>query len=262
MNLVQLHNAYICAIASSAAYKNDDAVITEDMKRINKDFLEYHKVDIDNHTALYCRFKDFIVVAFRGTDEGDVRDWMTNLDCYKKTVNFLQKNHQGLVHEGFYDTATKFHNQMFDMLNQDKKKEFYITGHSLGGGIANCFRTFLFNDEMFSFKSHLYTFGSPRVFGYRTAKLFDRKTPYTHIRFVTSKDPVPGVPFHYLMGYKHAGRRIYINRKGTIECDASVHYIIWDGLLCRKDPVQQHHISTYLRHIGYEYMDRKDKVGL
>jgi hypothetical protein len=73
----------------------------------------------------------------------------------------------------------------------------YITGHSLGGALAQIASAVLERDNL----AACYTFGSPRV----GTERFDREVKCPHYRLVNDWDIVPGVPPPWLWGYHHTG---------------------------------------------------------
>jgi hypothetical protein len=73
----------------------------------------------------------------------------------------------------------------------------YITGHSLGGALAQIASAVFDRDNL----AACYTFGSPRV---GTAD-FDRQVKCPHYRVINNWDLVPGIPLPWFQGYRHTG---------------------------------------------------------
>jgi triacylglycerol lipase len=73
----------------------------------------------------------------------------------------------------------------------------YITGHSLGGALAQIASAVLERDNL----AACYTFGSPRV----GTLGFDRQVKCPHYRIINDWDLVPGVPPPWFRGYCHTG---------------------------------------------------------
>ena len=71
---------------------------------------------------------------------------------------------------------------------------FYITGHSLGGALAQIASAALIRDNL----ATCYTFGSPRV---GTAG-FDEQVKCPHYRVINNWDLVPGLPLTFFRGYR------------------------------------------------------------
>ena len=74
---------------------------------------------------------------------------------------------------------------------------FYITGHSLGGALAQIAAAALDRDNL----AACYTFGSPRV---GTAG-FDEQVKCPHYRVINNWDLIPGLPLAFFRGYRHNG---------------------------------------------------------
>nr|WP_231372065.1 MULTISPECIES: lipase family protein [unclassified Thioalkalivibrio] len=92
-----------------------------------------------------------------------------------------------------------------------------VTGHSLGGALAQLAAFYLHRD-LFGDGGQLaavYTFGSPRVFGAEQARHLERASPYPHFRIVNGADLVPRVP-PVVIGFRHTGCNVYIERNGDI----------------------------------------------
>jgi triacylglycerol lipase len=73
----------------------------------------------------------------------------------------------------------------------------YITGHSMGGALAQIASAVLERDNL----AACYTFGSPRV----GTGDFDRLVKCPHYRVTNNWDLVPGVPLPWFRGYRHTG---------------------------------------------------------
>ena len=86
------------------------------------------------------------------------------------------------------------------------KKKLYITGHSLGGGMAT-----LAAGRQQQRCVYLYTYGSPRVGN----KEYGFNFNVNCYRVQNNNDIVPRVP-PWILGYKHIGTNVYINHYGYI----------------------------------------------
>ena len=147
----------------------------------------------DTQAYLAVRPSQFAVLAFRGTT--DFSDWITNLQVGRVA---LPERPDILVHEGFLSAFRCCEDeirQAVDAIGPDLG--LYITGHSLGGALAQIASAVLERDNL----AACYTFGSPRV----GQEAFDRLVKCPHYRVVNNWDIVPGIPFPSPWGYRHTG---------------------------------------------------------
>ena len=154
--------------------------------------------DIDGAQAYVLWSKDFITIAFRGTEPDEFNDIKADLKATK---------HNG-YHEGFYIEYMKLHDKIKDKVDdllEKKERPLYIAGHSLGGAMATVCACHWPNAH------EVYTYGAPRALSRRRAK--ELKVP--HKRHVNNNDVVPKVP-PALLFYKHHGELCYINYYGNI----------------------------------------------
>jgi hypothetical protein len=136
---------------------------------------------------------EFAVLAFQGTCNPS--DWSVDLNAGRERL----PGFAGVgVHCGFWGAWQQLEVEVraaVDALPDDLG--LYITGHSLGGALAQIAAAELERDTL----SACYTFGSPRV---ATAR-FDLAVKCPHYRVVNSWDLVPGVPLPSWWGYRHTG---------------------------------------------------------
>ena len=128
------------------------------------------------------------ILSFRGTDNG--KNVLTDLDIRPFEDNKLDL----ILHRGFRDSA--------EVLYEDIKEKYklskivLLTGHSLGGAIAQIIGLWLEED---GHHVQIYTFGSPKI---STTNI---GTQPPHYRVVFNNDPVPFMP---PFPYVHSGTRI------------------------------------------------------
>jgi predicted lipase len=131
----------------------------------------------------------------------------------------------GTVHCGFCEAyghvEAQIRKTIADLYFQ-MPRQIYITGHSLGGALANIAALDLTNymsDLAEKYPSApfdrfkvtgLYTFGAPRVFDANGASFMDEKVKQ-HFRFVFGNDLVVKVPFQ-VQGFTHSGNGFYFKR--------------------------------------------------
>ena len=136
----------------------------------------------------------YAVLAFRGTTS--VNDWMINANVRRVDLPGVPGVR---VHCGFLEAFQGCRLEIERAVNQNVPNTLglYITGHSLGGGLAQIASAVLERDNL----AACYTFGSPRV----GTLGFDRQVKCPHYRLVNDWDVVPGVPVPWFHGYFHTG---------------------------------------------------------
>ena len=116
---------------------------------------------------------DTSYLIFPGTR--NVQGWLTDLDI------LIRRTRTGfLAHSGFIDAADK----LWDAVSVDApaRDNLIITGHSLGGAIAELFSEYTIEACV--------TFGCPRNYSRLNVSLPTRD----HARYVNGGDPIPHVP--------------------------------------------------------------------
>jgi triacylglycerol lipase len=134
-----------------------------------------------------------IVIAFRGSES--LQDWQE--DAMVAQVPFCRGKHElGHVHRGFLTIYESCKDQIFEAYEkiQDRKdRTVYVTGHSLGAGLATlhaldvAFHDLEFKDLV------MYNFASPRVGDLEFKEIYDCCVKDS-VRFVNDDDIVPNLP--------------------------------------------------------------------
>jgi hypothetical protein len=149
----------------------------------------------DSQAFLAVNPDEFAVLAFRGT--ANFGDWLIDLNVGRIPL----PGFPGVgVHRGFWGAFEGSAGDIAAAVNAHVPSDLglYITGHSLGGALAQIASAVLERDNL----AACYTFGSPRV-----ATLdFDRDVKCPHYRLVNHWDVVPSVPPPSPWGgYRHTG---------------------------------------------------------
>jgi hypothetical protein len=137
---------------------------------------------------------EFAVLAFRGT--ANAADWKINLTALLTPM----PDYPGVrVHRGFWGTFKDMAPAIKAAVDTYVPHDLglYITGHSLGGALAQLASATLERDNL----AACYTYGSPRV----ATVNFDLCVKCPHYRVVNQWDLVPGVPEPLPFGYRHSG---------------------------------------------------------
>lgn len=177
--------------------------------------------------AYYLEHKDndMVVIVFRGTEINNTEDLDRILDT--KHVPF-KTFPNALVMSGFSAAYLEIREGLMGLIqrkkNQKKPINLWVTGHSLGGAIANLFVADVLERKNENDLSHvnlmgLYTFGAPRVGDARFALGLDFYSMYLNVpiyRVRNAADIVTGVPlgFKNYPGYWHGGSLVYLDAKG------------------------------------------------
>ncbi|XP_043695373.1 triacylglycerol lipase OBL1-like [Telopea speciosissima] len=235
----------LCIMASKVAYENEAYV-----KDIATNYWKMHFVGFyncwneslkrnDTQAFMFCDASEnaeMIVVAFRGTEAFNFRDWATDID-----LSWLSLGDIGKVHVGFMkalglqkdakDSQTGWpkeykgdkvlayytlREKLRQLLEQNPNAKILVTGHSLGGALAIVFPAILVYHQETSILDRLlrvYTFGQPRVgdkeFGDSMEKQLNG-TSKRYNRVVYRYDIVPRVPPNArIFQFAHFGGCIY-----------------------------------------------------
>ena len=189
---------YFFAEVSALAY-HDGTRAKRELKKIG--FTNYKFLENQEAQCHIFSNANNIIVAFRGTEPNKFSDVKADLLAFKR-----KSKTEGKVHMGFKMELRKLWPDIEALLQRNKSKQIWVTGHSLGGAMAT-----LCASRLEDKNPKLYTYGSPRVGGGE----FVANMQVQHWRFVNNNDVVPGVPFA-IMGYRHHGTLWYINHYGNL----------------------------------------------
>jgi pimeloyl-ACP methyl ester carboxylesterase len=139
---------------------------------------------------------DDSIVAFRGT-EGDEYDIAQDL-------RFIGvKTEQGSMHGGFAKGYAALHSQVIDLLKRYQTKRVWLTGHSLGGGLAVVCAYRLLNETDYQIAGMM-TFGQPKVVRSKLSSYLTPKLDGKYVFFVNDMDPVTRL----ISPYEHLGHMV------------------------------------------------------
>ena len=186
---------------------------------LNRMISDQYRVKQDQFSYYVIQDNGISILIFRGT--ANWKNVLSDLDARPFIDNKLDTK----LHRGFRDAA--------EIIYEDIKKNYnldhtvYLTGHSLGGAIAQIIGMWLHSTERHNVQ--IFTFGSPKV---STTFIFNEPN---HWRVVDRSDPVPFLP---PFPYVHSGVVIDINTLSWSENHEEGDILQTDGL--------DHSIKDYL----------------
>lgn len=201
-----LANALRLAEASQLAYKNEQQI--NDFVSKEWDFAPCAFFDVMDTQAFVIANSHVIIVAFRGTEQSSIKDWMTDL-TFKQMASKV-----GMVHEGFALALNRIWKKLESKVKELRTNEqaLWLTGHSLGGALATIAADRFTDNQM---QVHgLYTFGQPRVGDKAFARNFNAKMDGRAFRMVNNEDIVTRAPLGY-QNYEHVGQLVYFDSWGN-----------------------------------------------
>ena len=209
-----IENAHFLCELSLAAYETSESKIRRELA--DRGVTDCRLIDCDDSDtqALVARCGLGIIVAFRGTEASQVQDLMTDLNVQ------LVPGPMGQVHRGFLASLESIWDKLMDAIasRQDGRRLLWLTGHSLGGALAQLAVAHLVRCRRAV--QGLYTFGAPRCGNSAFADQFDRQARHYTFRIVNEQDVVPKVAPEFL-GYQHAGRHCLLDDDGRLLIDAA-----------------------------------------
>ena len=215
---------FLLAALSHIVYEKDTNIRHQRLNNIG--FEELHicfqrLLALGDLEASIVRSENVLIVAFRGSEDlnefTNVIDWLNNANISTKlfcgTVS---------IHAGFANLATLFLPEIITQLRQlPNINEIWLTGHSLGGAIAQAVGYCLHTIHPIKVK-RVVTFGAPRIGGVLKWAAVAKASGYRVDRWVNEGDLVPRLPTTGLVNpldprtsqpviWKHFGRLNYID---------------------------------------------------
>ena len=159
-------------------------------------------VTADSTDCYVASQRDWVVVAFRGTEPDAWQDILTDVNIV------LVPWQTGLVHLGFKNAFDLMRPALDPILKRlAPGRTLWFCGHSLGAALAT-----LAADHYAA--RGVCTFGSPRVGDLVFANAFNKKLSGKTLRYVNDHDVVTHVPLP--IGYGHVDARRFIAPDGTV----------------------------------------------
>jgi len=149
-----------------------------------------------------------IVVAYRGTEESSIKNWILDLQADHTSTTYPHCDCK--VEAGFYEGHEALKPQIVpavhSLVNQFPSASVYVTGHSLGAAMAVLSAAHLQTQEGVNV-DEIYTFGLPRVGDAAFSTWFNQNIPQA-IHVTHHDDIVPHLPPE-LFGYHHTPTEVW-----------------------------------------------------
>jgi hypothetical protein len=272
-------NCRALAVASNLAYLPESEGVEGFQSQLG---LKARLLSVNNTQAYVATNDDHIVVAFRGTESP------TTLDGFKDCLltdaanllivpegdlgtDFVAAGVGAKFHLGFIKALADIWDPLFAAVDAERKQNdrpIWITGHSLGGGLAKL-AAWRFKRK-FVPVHQVYTFGAPMIGNAEAAAAFDRELADKIFRYVNFPDPVPKLPTISLIAnhYRHCGKEMLLGAVAAAEgaSTTTVQFLqeyasktldgalnatliddIWKGL---HDRLSAHFLDTYQKLIA------------
>ena len=160
-------------------------------------------VSADGTDCYVASQKDFVVVAFRGTQPDQWQDGLADANIV------LSSWDTGRVHLGFKKAFNVIRPQLDPLVQTlTQGRTLWVCGHSLGAALATLAA------DHYAGTRGVCTFGSPRVGDPTFARAFDAKFGQRNLRYVNDHDVVTHVPLP--LGYEHVEVRRFIAPDGSV----------------------------------------------
>ncbi len=209
-------------IPGKDGYKKSLKDLTETLRESGNNIIGtpepfYKKGSTKNPAGYVIKTDKEVMVCYHGTQFNKLlgsgaREAINDLRIAKSTMQF--GDHKGKVHTGFkieYELSKDSLMQALDKVNTDDPKPLHISGHSLGGAVAQIAALDLTTNAQKKV-SAVTTFGGPRVFSKATAQFYtDKELSNKTLRVKIGKDPVPRFPLE-IFDYGHVGFKINVTQ--------------------------------------------------
>lgn len=160
-------------------------------------------------------YPEYVVLAFRYTANA-LNLWQDILYPFQsKDENTCKKcKVQGTYNKMWNGIRANVTRDLLEIKAQTGLNKLYITGISLGGGLAYLSFIDINYDKIFD-TIKVVTFGSPRVGNKHWAKHFNALTNGQSRRYLIKGDPITILPecLTFFCGYKHTGIKIVCKKK-------------------------------------------------
>ncbi|KAE8669109.1 Remorin family protein isoform 1 [Hibiscus syriacus] len=242
------YKAALSVMASKISYENEafvESIVTQLWKMKFVKFYNFWNDYRERDSTQAFILQDtqanpnLFVVAFRGTSPFDADDWRTDADLSWCKLEAMgnSRTHNGFMqalglqknkswpkeieqdnNDGHQFAYYTLREKLREILKENEKAKFILTGHSLGGALAILFPSVLMLHEekwLLDRLDGVYTFGQPRVGDEKFGEYMKenmRKFDVKYFRYVYCNDMVPRVPYDDKNTlFKHFGPCLFFN---------------------------------------------------
>lgn len=164
-----------------------------------------------NGSQAYCVYdSNDVIIVCRGTQPTELSDIVADI----RFALVPSSSGSGKVHHGFKQSVDNLWESIEQCLAKyGKKKDIYLTGHSLGAAMATLIAVRCKRLDTMPNPVALFTYGSPKV-GNNAYKKLINSVELVHHRWVNNADAVTRNP---IWPYKHHGTLHYMNHYGDVK---------------------------------------------
>ncbi|MCH9698114.1 MAG: lipase family protein [Gammaproteobacteria bacterium] len=239
--------AYQMAQLSAASYDSDDANLNNTLNNLGMTLDPNRIKNSGTGTqGLLAYNNDMVVLAFRGTE--DFKDWLGNAKIWENEIKSGPACDQtAKVHHGFteaVDSVTsdgKLFARIAELQNSGRK--FYVTGHSLGGALANL-AAYMASGQSGIKIDGVYTFGQPPVGDSGFKKCYEDRLLESTFRFVNHKDLVPRLKPNN--NAEHVGLLLFLDSDGNLSTEKQKGLLNTAKNVLDTALVESHSMAEYL----------------
>uniref|UniRef100_A0A6C0DZ54 Fungal lipase-type domain-containing protein n=1 Tax=viral metagenome TaxID=1070528 RepID=A0A6C0DZ54_9ZZZZ len=185
--------------------------IKEELKDISPRFIT-DNTNTDAQAYVYSKKNKGknVHIVFRGTSS--YKDVIH--DVQLSSILYGTKKERSIrIHSGFMCQYNSIKNAIYDFIRNELGDTVYVSGHSLGGALAQIAAVDI--SERFGCKVVCHTFGSPRVGDSDFVEWFDNNVKESY-RVINVKDIVPNIPMRPL--WHHSMRNaISLSKDGYVK---------------------------------------------
>jgi len=236
--------AVLCAKAAKLAYAKE-VTLSNMASELGFESCDTKLIEKSNHAAVIVNCDDYTICSFRGTELGDLQDWLSNINI--RPI----KSPLGNVHSGFWDAMLLFSNELRQFESQIEGRNAFLTGHSLGGAMA-CLARVRLDSEI----TGTFTFAQPPVGNRQFGASFISRFGHAYFRIINELD-VPKLPIPFVNidnTFRPTGSAFRLYRNGELRSEPSFWLSLRDRLASAINPSERvkqvtHSMDEHLRRL-------------